>query len=65
LIGGDEPWFHSLGAGMAVRNLLRRQYTDGELPPVKYDDGSEYRNWDDFYLGALMDLCSTAIVTKG
>lgn len=44
------------GFGMWVRNHLRGVITDGELPGVKYDNGNEYRNWDDFYVGALYDL---------
>jgi len=33
-IGGDG--FHFFGGGMSVRNILRKQITDGELPVVNY-----------------------------
>lgn len=61
VIGSDDDSFH-LGAGMAVRNYLRKQLTDGELPDVVgpdggYAPGQKVRNWDDFYLGALQELC--------
>ena len=43
-IGSDEGVFH-FGTGMWVRNLLRDQLTDGELPYPP--------DWDDYYMGAL------------
>ena len=43
------------GAGMAIRNLLREVLPDDQLPPVVYEGGQEYRNWDDHYLGAIVD----------
>lgn len=59
-IGDDDPFFHH-GVGMQVRNLLRKQLTDEELPPAF---GPNYppegaKNWDDFYTGALEELCET------
>jgi len=54
-IGSDDPWFH-MGIGMQVRNAMRSILKDDELPFVKYDDGNEYQNWDDFYGGALQQL---------
>lgn len=39
----DEGVFH-FGNGLWVRNLLREQLTDGELPLA---------DWDDYYLGVL------------
>lgn len=43
------------GVGMSIRNLLRKGMTDDRLPPVVYEGGQEYRNWDDYYLGAIVD----------
>ena len=55
-IGSDDPMFHS-GTGMVVRNCLRDQLTDGELPEITRDhEGKPYgpaRNWDDYYFGVL------------
>lgn len=49
-IGSDDIRFH-FGAGMAVRNVLRQVMTDDKLP------GPEaFRNWDDFYYGAIDEL---------
>lgn len=60
-IGDDDPFFHH-GAGMAVRNVLRKQLLDEELPPVHIlgypPEGA--RNWDDYYTGALQELCETS-----
>jgi hypothetical protein len=56
-IGSDDPWFH-LGIGMQIRNALRSVLLDQDLPPVKYEDGNEYKNWDDFYHGALQEFVS-------
>jgi len=52
----DVGFFH-FGAGMTVRNILRKQLTDEELPGVKYD-GMEglIKNWDDYYTGAIDEL---------
>ncbi len=58
-IGWGEPFFH-FGAGMAVRNILRRQYLDEELPPVKQPAGEMASNWDDYYMGALIELVETS-----
>lgn len=52
----EGPMFHNLGGGMAIRNRLRSILKDDELPPITYPDGTPYRNWDDFYLGALQAL---------
>jgi hypothetical protein len=61
-IGSDDPRFHH-GVGMAIRNTLRDQLTDAELPEVTLDpEGKPYsaagRNWDDYYQGVLMSICS-------
>lgn len=77
-IGDDDPMFH-LRTGMVVRNILRQQLLDEELPPVAYYYDSEGRpmhregklpvggfkvieakNWDDYYTGALQELCETS-----
>lgn len=42
------PFFH-FSWGMGVRNLLRGIVLDEELPEI---DG--LRNWDDYYIGALV-----------
>lgn len=54
-IGSDDPWFHH-GSGMAIRNACRKIILDDQLPPVKYEDGGHYQNWDDFYGGMLQQL---------
>lgn len=59
-IGSDDPWFHH-SAGMSVRNILRQVLTDDKLPGVIYPPQSGLpvaivRNWDDFYIGALVAL---------
>lgn len=41
--------------GMSIRNAFRRKLHDDELPPVKHEDGQEYHNWDDYYIGAIAD----------
>lgn len=54
-IGSDDPWFHH-SIGTAVRNICRRVLPDEHLPSthLQYRDGrSEFRNWDDFYMGAI------------
>jgi hypothetical protein len=56
-IGSDDPWFH-LGIGMQIRNALRSVLLDDALPFVKYPDGSDCQNWDDFYGGALQQFVS-------
>lgn len=60
-IGDDDPFFHH-GNGMVVRNILRRQFTDEELLPVhiKGYPPEGARNWDDYYVGALQELCETS-----
>lgn len=50
-IGKDWVDFH-FGFGMGVRNVLRQVMLDDKLPLV---DGG--RNWDDYYLGALDEMC--------
>lgn len=54
-IGSDDPLFH-MSTGMAIRNACRGILVDDQLPFVKYDDGNEYQNWDDFYHGMLDEL---------
>lgn len=54
---GDE-WIHHVGGhffmGMAIRNLLRQNgLTDDLLPPVEYEEGQSYSNWDDYYVQAV------------
>ena len=53
----ENPTFHMFGGGMAIRNRLREQITDMELPVVTTDhEGKPYgpsQNWDDYYTGAL------------
>lgn len=60
-IGSDDPRFH-LSVGMAVRNCLRDQLTDGELPEITRDHkGRPYgpsRNWDDYYFGVLAAIAA-------
>jgi len=56
-IGSDDVLFHMF-IGMQIRNACRDILTDDDLPPVKYDDGNEYQNWDDFYFGMLQQLAS-------
>lgn len=51
----NEAFFH-FSCGMAIRNRLREQYTDPELPVVEYNmEGGLYnaQNWDDYYTGAI------------
>ena len=58
--GYDDPGFHLLGGGMQIRNRLRDQLTDMELPIVRVDhEGKSYgpsQNWDDYYTGAIDEL---------
>lgn len=54
-IGSHDLGFH-FGVGMQVRNKLRAVVRDEDLPPIQYPDGQLYRNWDDFYMGALQDF---------
>ena len=53
--GADHLGWH-FGGGMMVRNVLRQVMSDTELPPVKYEDITA-QNWDDYYTGALEQLC--------
>lgn len=48
--------FHFSG-GMAIRNLLREVVKDDELPSFDewYGEGTDVRNWDDFYVQALTE----------
>lgn len=50
--------FFHFGAGMQVRNTLRKQLTDEELPGVTYVDGDPrvVKNWDDYYIGAIDEM---------
>lgn len=62
-IGSNVMGWHFAG-GMAVRNTLRDVMPDSMLPPVigpdgGYLPGEKVRNWDDFYTGALEELCET------
>lgn len=47
------------GFGTWIRNVLRqgvpgaRGIRDEELPPAPYADGSQHRNWDDYYVQAI------------
>jgi hypothetical protein len=50
----DVPLAH-FGVGMGIRNLLREVLPDDKLPPVVYEGGMSYSNWDDYYVGALVD----------
>lgn len=52
--GSDDVRFH-FSAGMAVRNILRQVLTDDLLPGPP-----EYRNWDDFYFGAIDEVAGDA-----
>lgn len=60
-IGSDDPRFH-FGVGMAVRNTLRAQLLDEELPEIISDhEGKPYgptRNWDDYYFGVLAAIAA-------
>lgn len=53
-IGSDDPWFH-FGMGTAIRNVLRLEISENNLPWVEYPGGKQYRNWDDFYTAALRE----------
>jgi hypothetical protein len=51
----SEPFFH-FSAGMAIRNRLRDQFTDMELPVIETNMAGEpynAQNWDDYYTGAI------------
>ena len=55
----DVPGFHFSG-GMSIRNRLRMTMTDNQLPVVEtYPNGEPYgqQNWDDFYMGAILEVC--------
>jgi hypothetical protein len=52
-IGGG--WFH-FSVGMQIRNRLRDVLLDKDLPPVEYPNGEKYQNWDDYFLGAVIEL---------
>jgi hypothetical protein len=47
--------FH-FGTGMAIRNVLRGEIKDAELPPVDYGEGDSYQNWDDYYQAVLDEV---------
>lgn len=66
-IGSDDPFFH-FGTGMAIRNVLRAQLLDEELPSVvqlHLEGHPLARNWDDMYLGALYQLVEEEVNKKG
>ena len=67
-IGSNDTFFH-LGVGMSVRNLLRDQLLDSELPDVIYGSGANsvpMKNWDDYYLGALQEFIEHELIpTRG
>lgn len=60
-IGSDDIFFHH-GNGMAVRNILRKQLRDLELPAVHSPNypPEGAKNWDDYYTGALQELVETS-----
>ena len=60
-IAGDVLGFH-FGGGMLVRNTLREVLPDGNLPTIKQQNGELAQNWDDFYTGALEELCEKGSV---
>lgn len=53
-IGSDEAFFH-MSPGMWIRNILRLELSENNLPWVEYPGGKQYRNWDDFYRAALRE----------
>lgn len=53
-ISDGNPYFH-FGVGMQIRNYLRRAVADEELPGIEYE-GELYKNWDDYYVGALIEF---------
>jgi hypothetical protein len=53
-IGSDNPFFH-MSPGMWIRNILRKEVEEGNLPWVEYPGGKLYKNWDDFYRAALRE----------
>jgi hypothetical protein len=56
-IGSDDIRFH-FGAGMSVRNVLRKVMPDDKLPGVTYENGTLVKNFDDYYYGAIDALAS-------
>lgn len=58
-IGSDDPWFH-FGMGTEIRNILRLEISENNLPWVEYPGGKQYRNWDDFYTAALREALGLA-----
>jgi hypothetical protein len=58
-IGSDDPWFH-FGTGTMIRNILRLEISENNLPWVEYPGGKQYRNWDDFYTAALREALGLA-----
>lgn len=51
----NSPGFHFF-EGMTFRNLFREQLSDKKLPKVVQPDGREESNWDDYYVGAIIEL---------
>lgn len=43
--------FHFSG-GLQIRNILRLEIADDELPPIDYN-GEPMQNWDDYYTAVL------------
>ena len=47
-----------------VRNVLRQVMPDSDLPLIQYKYGPDKdpaQNWDDFYTGALEQLCESRL----
>lgn len=54
-VASDDAYFH-FGAGMSIRNICRRVLDERELPPVRQPFEEMSSNWDDYYLGMLVEL---------
>lgn len=50
----EDIFFHH-STGMGLRNYLRKAIPDADLPPFDeyYGEGTDIRNWDDYYMNAL------------
>lgn len=59
MIGSDNAFFH-MQPGMWIRNILRLELSENNLPWVEYPGGKQYRNWDDFYRAALREALGLA-----
>lgn len=55
VLDNKGEFFHMTG-GMAVRNHLRKTIPDADLPSFDeyYGEGTDVRNWDDYYDNALL-----------